>query len=57
MLGSIVLESEDINHKEAETGLLNLLNHIEIMCPELERDELDQNKIEFFVKQYATNLL
>ena len=58
LLGSIVInETDNVNLKEAEEGLNELLCHLEHMCPELEEEELDQSKIEYLVKQYASNLL
>jgi hypothetical protein len=57
-MGSIVLREEDIdNLKEAETGLSELLSHLEHMCPELEKEELDAKKIEYLVQQYSSNLM
>ncbi len=58
LMGSIVLRDEDSdNIKEAETGLGELLSHIEQMCPELEREQLDAKKIEYLVQQYSSNLM
>ncbi len=58
LLGSIIVnETDNVNLKEAEEGLNELLCHLEHMCPELEEEELDQLKIEYLVKQYASNLL
>ncbi|MFX1317323.1 MAG: ADP-ribosylation factor-like protein, partial [Promethearchaeota archaeon] len=45
LLGSIVInETDNVNLKEAEEGLNELLCHLEHMCPELEEEELDQSK-------------
>jgi len=58
LMGSIVLREEDVdNLKEAETGLGELLSHLEHMCPELEKEELDAKKIEYLVQQYSSNLM
>ncbi|MFW9829243.1 MAG: ADP-ribosylation factor-like protein [Candidatus Thorarchaeota archaeon] len=58
LLGSIVISTRDIaNVKDAEDGLHELLIHLEHMCPELEKDQRDSEKIEFLVQQYASNLL
>lgn len=58
LMGSIVLDDgENVSINEAEDGLEELLNHLEHMCPELEKEELDQEKLKFLVEQYATNLL
>ena len=58
LMGSIVLRDEDKdNIKEAETGLGELLSHLEQMCPELEREQLDAKKIEYLVQQYSSNLM
>ncbi len=58
LLGSIVLsDSDNIDPKEAEDGLNELLCHLENMCPELGREQLDSEKIEFLVNQYASNLM
>ena len=58
LLGSIVLtDQEGIDLKEAEEGLDELLCHLEHMCPELEKDDLEREKIEYLVNQYASNLL
>ena len=58
LMGSIVLREEDAdNVKEAETGLNELLIHLEHMCPELEMEQLDAEKIEYLVQQYSSNLM
>ena len=58
LMGSIVVnESDAIDIKEVESGLNDLLLHLEHMCPELEKDQLDSAKIEYLVEQYASNLL
>jgi len=58
LLGSIILnEMEGVDMTEAEIGLEELLRHLENMCPELERDQIERDKIEYLVNQYASNLL
>jgi len=58
LMGSIIINEKDsIDANEAEEGLNELLCHLEHMCPELEKEELDTEKIEFLVNQYASNLL
>ncbi len=58
LMGSIVVnESDAIDIKDVESGLNDLLLHLEHMCPELEKDQLDSAKIEYLVEQYASNLL
>jgi len=58
LMGSIVISDQDnIDPKVAEEGLNELLCHLENMCPELGRDQLDTGKIEFLVEQYASNIL
>ncbi len=58
LMGSIVVnESDNIDIPEVESGLNDLLLHLEHMCPELEKDQLDSSKIEYLVDQYASNLL
>ncbi|MHA1508197.1 MAG: hypothetical protein ACTSO6_05775, partial [Promethearchaeota archaeon] len=58
LMGSIVVnESDNIDIPEVESGLNDLLLHLEHMCPELEKDQLDSSKIEYLVEQYASNLL
>jgi small GTP-binding protein len=58
LMGSIVISDQDnIDPKEAEEGLNELLCHLENMCPELGRDQLDTGKIEYLVEQYASNIL
>lgn len=58
LMGSIVLNEKDsVDLTEAEDGLNELLCHLENMCPELEKQELDSSKIEYLVQQYASNLL
>jgi len=58
LMGSIVLREEDSGKiEEAETGLSELLSHLEHMCPELEKEELDAEKIEYLVQQYSSNLM
>jgi len=58
LMGSIVISDQDnIDPKEAEDGLNELLCHLEHMCPELAREQLDSGKIEYLVEQYASNIL
>jgi hypothetical protein len=58
LLGSIVVtNSEDVDLHEAEEGLNELLCHLEHMCPELDKELLEPEKIEYLVNQYASNLL
>lgn len=58
LMGSIILEQEDQRAiQEAEEGLIELLDHIESMCPELEKNQIDSEKVDYLVQQYATNLL
>jgi len=58
LMGSIVVnESDNIDIPEVESGLNDLLLHLEHMCPELAKDQLDSSKIEYLVEQYASNLL
>ena len=58
LLGSIVLnEQEGVDLQEAEDGLDELLCHLENMCPELERENLERDKIAYLVSQYASNLM
>jgi small GTP-binding protein len=59
LMGSIVID-EDVNErsiKEAEDGLGELLDHLENMCAELEKGEVDEEKIKYLVEQYSTNLM
>jgi hypothetical protein len=58
LMGSIILNDNDnVDVKEAESDLNDLLSHLEHMCPELEKEQLDSEKIEYLVEQYASNLL
>lgn len=58
LLGSIVLsDSDNVDPQEAEDGLSELLCHLENMCPELGSDQLEPQKIEYLLDQYASNLL
>ncbi len=58
LMGSILVNDKDnVDVKEAESGLNDLLLHLEHMCPELEKEQLDSGKIEYLVEQYASNLL
>ncbi len=57
LMGSIILNDNDqIDVKEAELGLRELLIHLENMCPELEAKRLNPEKIDYLVKQFATNI-
>lgn len=58
LMGSAVLKNyESIDIEEAEIGLGELLAHLEHMCPELEKQQMDTDKIEYLVNQYSTNLI
>jgi small GTP-binding protein len=58
LLGSLVLsDADNIDPKEAEEGLNELLCHLEHMCPELGSDDLEPQKIEYLLSQYASNLM
>ena len=58
LMGSIVLREEDSNNvQEAEIGLGELLSHLEHMCPELEKEQLDAEKIDYLVQQYSSNFM
>ena len=58
LMGSIIIDdSESVDVAEAELRLLELLEHLENMCPELEKDELNSEKIDFLTQQYATNII
>ncbi|MHA2007232.1 MAG: ADP-ribosylation factor-like protein [Promethearchaeota archaeon] len=58
LMGSIILNQRDaVNNDEAEAGLEELLTHLENMCPELEEDRLERDKIEYLVKEYSTNIM
>lgn len=57
LMGSIVIEGSDkIDAKEAEVGLHELLEHLENMCPELEKNQTNSDKIEYLVQQFSTNI-
>ena len=57
-MGSIILHDNDnVDVQDAESGLCDLLKHLEHMCPELEEEQLNSEKIEYLVEQYASNLL
>ena len=57
-MGSIIVHDNDnVDVKEAESGLNDLLAHLEHMCPELEKEQLNSDKIEYLVEQDASNLL
>ncbi|MBY8991451.1 MAG: hypothetical protein KGD58_11910 [Candidatus Lokiarchaeota archaeon] len=57
-MGSIILNQKDaVNSDEAEMGLEELLIHLENMCPELEEDVLEREKIEYLVNEYSTNIM
>lgn len=58
LMGSVILNQRDVvNSDEAESGLEELLEHLENMCPELEEDILEREKIEYLVKEYSTNIM
>lgn len=58
LLGSIVLTEQDgVDLIEAESGLEDLLCHLENMCPELEKSDFEREKIEYLVDQYASNIM
>jgi len=58
LMGSLILsDSDNIDVKEAEDGLNELLCHLEHMCPEIEKNQLDTEKLSYLVEQYASNLL
>jgi len=58
LMGSIILNQKDaINSDDAEMGLEELLIHLENMCPELEEDILEREKIEYLVNEYSTNIM
>jgi small GTP-binding protein len=58
LMGSVILNQRDaVNSDEAESGLEELLVHLENMCPELEEDVLEREKIEYLVKEYSTNIM
>ena len=57
-MGSLIVSDNDnVDIQEAELRLNGLLLHLEYMCPELEKNQLDSGKIEYLVEQYALNLL
>jgi hypothetical protein len=58
LMGSLIVSDNDnVDIQEAELRLNGLLLHLEHMCPELEKNQLDSDKIEYLVEQYALNLL
>jgi small GTP-binding protein len=58
LMGAIVIDdSEDTKIQEAEEGLTELLNHLENMCTELSKGQIDEEKIKYLVEQYSTNLM
>lgn len=58
LMGSIVLNATDnINVQDAEEGLIELLSHLEHMCPEIDKNEYDGEKLSYLLEQYASNLL
>jgi small GTP-binding protein len=58
LMGSIIVnEKDNVDVQEAESGLKDLLLHLEHMCPELAKEQLDTEKIEYLVEQYSSNLL
>jgi selenocysteine-specific translation elongation factor len=57
LMGSIVLnDSDQIDAREAELGLRELLVHLENMCPEVQETDPDPERIEYLVQQFATNI-
>ena len=58
LLGSIIINnnSEKIDTDILEVGLKELLEHLEMNCPEFEKEKYDSQKIETLVDQYITNL-
>jgi hypothetical protein len=57
-MGSIIChDTDNVDVKEAESGLNDLLCHLEHICPELRSEQLNSEKIEYLVKQYSSNLL
>lgn len=57
LMGTIIIEdSNKINIKEAEMRLDELLDHLEHMCPELDCEQTDNEKIDFLTQQFATNI-
>lgn len=57
LMGSIILdEYEGFDVVEAETGLRELLHHLENMCPEIEQNIMNKQKISYLVNEYATNI-
>ena len=57
-LGSLVLsDTDNVDTKEAEERLNEILCHLEDMCPELGSDNLEPTKIEYLLDQYASNLI
>jgi small GTP-binding protein len=58
LMGSIIIDdSESIDPTEAELRLQELLEHLENMCPELEVNQTNSEKIDFLTQQFATNIL
>lgn len=56
LMGSLIIdESDHMDVKEAKIELKELLEHLENMCPELENNQLNSEKINFLVQQYSTN--
>jgi small GTP-binding protein len=57
-MGTMILdESENTNTDEVLYTLKELLEHLEHMCPELDKNKVNREKIDFLVQQYATNIL
>ncbi|MBD3256046.1 MAG: GTP-binding protein [Candidatus Lokiarchaeota archaeon] len=58
LLGSIIIDDADeLKVKEAEDGLAELLNHLENICVELNKGEINEDKIKYLVEQYSSNLM
>lgn len=56
-MGSLIVdESNTFDLNEAELALKELLDHLENMCPEIAKNAIDSDKIDYLVKQYATNI-
>ena len=53
LLGSLIIDNTDqIDTKDVEIGLNDILEHIETNCPEFETEKYDSKKIETLVNQY-----
>lgn len=56
LLGSIIFsDKENVDIREAEGILINLLCYLERMYPELGSDQIDAQKIEVLLNQYTPN--